>query len=200
VETRSSGAEGGPGKQTRRNSGTAPQPDPYILGLDSSAIGTLVERTTRFTMLLHLPRMDGHGSAPRVKNGPALAGHGAEAVRDAIASTITTLPEQLRRSLTWDQGAEMAQHAQLRVDTGLPIYFCDPHSPWQRGTNENTNGLLRQYFPKGTDLSKHTASDLRAVAAALNTRPRKTLIWKTPAEALNEHLLSLEQAGVATTP
>jgi IS30 family transposase len=171
-----------------------------ILGLGSSAIGTLVERTTRFTMLLHLPRMDGHNAAPRVKNGPALAGHGAEAVRDAIASTITTLPEQLRRSLTWDQGAEMAQHAQLRIATGLPIYFCDPHSPWQRGTNENTNGLLRQYFPKGTDLSKHTIADLRAVAAALNTRPRKTLGWKTPAEALNEHLLSLEQAGVATTP
>src|SRR5829696_5810712 len=118
-----------------------------ILGLGSSAIGTLVERSTRFTMLLHLPRMESHGH-PRVHNGPALAGHGAEAVRDAIASSITTLPEQLRRSLTWDQGAELAQHAQLRVDTGLAIYFCDPQSPWQRGTNENTNGLLRQYFPK----------------------------------------------------
>jgi IS30 family transposase len=101
-----------------------------ILGLSSSAIGTLVERTTRFTVLLHLPRMPEHGQ-PRIKNGPALAGHGAEAVRDAIASAITTLPEQLRRSLTWDQGAEMAQHAQLRIDTGLAIYFCDPHSPWQ---------------------------------------------------------------------
>src|SRR6266498_3060413 len=123
-----------------------------ILGLESSAIGTLVERTTRFTLLLHLPRMAEHG-APRRHNGPALAGHGAEAVRDAIASTMTTLPEQLRRSLTWDQGAEMAQHAQLRIDAGLQVYFCDPHSPWQRGTNENTNGLLRQYFPKGTDLS-----------------------------------------------
>jgi IS30 family transposase len=170
-----------------------------ILGLGSSAIGTLVERTTRFTLLLHLPRMDGHGG-PRVKNGPALAGHGAEAVRDAIACQITTLPEQLRRSLTWDQGAEMAQHAQLRVDTGIDVYFCDPHSPWQRGTNENTNGLLRQYFPKGTDLSRHTANDLTAVAAALNSRPRKTLGWKTPAEALNDHLLSLQTAGVATTP
>jgi IS30 family transposase len=170
-----------------------------ILGLDSSAVGTLVERTTRFTMLLQLPRMDGHGG-PRVHNGPALAGHGAEAVRDAIASTITTLPQQLRRSLTWDQGAELAQHARLRVDTGLAVYFCDPHSPWQRGTNENTNGLLRQYFPKGTDLSRHTRDDLDAVAAALNRRPRKTLGWKTPAEALNEQLLSIQRNRVATTP
>ena len=161
-----------------------------ILGLESSAIGTLVERTTRFTMLLHLPRLEGHGAGPRVKNGPALAGHGAEAVRDEIAQVIATLPEQLRRSLTWDQGAEMAQHAQLRIATGLEIYFCDPHSPWQRGTNENTNGLLRQYFPKGTDLARHARGDLDAVALALNTRPRKTLGWKTPAEALNELLLS----------
>jgi len=129
-----------------------------------------------------------------------LAGHGAEAVRDAIAAAITALPEQLRRSLTWDQGAEMAQHARLRVETGLPVYFCDPHSPWQRGTNENTNGLLRQYFPKGTDLSKHSSSDLAAVAAALNSRPRKTLGWRTPAEALNEHLLLAQGTGVATTP
>jgi IS30 family transposase len=145
-----------------------------ILGLGSSAIGTLVERTTRFTMLLHLPRMEGHGHGVRVHNGPALAGHGAQAVRDAIASSITTLPEQLRKSLTWDQGAEMAQHPRLRIDIGLAVYFCDPHSPWQRGTNENTNGLLRQYFPKGTDLSRHSPSDLDAVAAALNSRPRKT--------------------------
>ena len=158
-----------------------------ILGLGSSAIGTLVERTTRFTMLLHLPRLKGHGS-PRTKNGPPLAGHGAEAVRDAIAGSIMSLPEQLRRSLTWDQGTEMAQHTQLRIDTGLAIYFCDPQSPWQRGTNENSNGLLRQYFPKGTDLSKHTPYDLAAVAATLNGRPRKTLEWKTPAEALNDLL------------
>jgi hypothetical protein len=144
-----------------------------ILGLDSSAIGTLVERTTRFVMLLHLPRMNGHGDGPRVKNGPALAGHGAEAVRDAIAASILTLPEQLRRSLTWDQGAEMAEHAQLRIDTGIEIYFCDPHSPWQRGSNENTNGLLRQYFPRGTNLSRHSADELAAVALALNTRPTK---------------------------
>jgi IS30 family transposase len=171
-----------------------------IIGLNRSAIGTLVERTTRFTMLLHLPPMDGHGEQPRINNGPALAGHGAQAVRDAIAANIATLPEQLRRSLTWDQGAEMAQHAQLRVDTGLAIYFCDPHSPWQRGTNENTNGLLRQYFPKGTDLSKHDPEDLDAVAAALNGRPRKTLGWKTPAEALDQLLQLAGQGSVATTP
>ena len=168
-----------------------------ILGLRSSAIGTLVERTTRFTMLLHLPRMPGHGEGARVKNGPALAGHGAEAVRDAIARTVATLPEALRRSLTWDQGAEMSQHAQLRIDTGVRVYFCDPHSPWQRGTNENTNGLLRQYFPKGTDLGAHGAEDLAAVAAALNGRPRKALGWRTPAEALDEALRSA-QTGVAT--
>jgi IS30 family transposase len=170
-----------------------------ILGLGSSAIGTLVERTTRFTILLHLPPMAGHGCGVRTKNGPALAGHGAEAVRDAITRAITTLPEQLRRSLTWDQGAEMAQHAQLRIEAGVAVYFCDPHSPWQRGTNENTNGLLRQYFPKGTDLSRWTAEEIDAVATTLNGRPRKTLGWKTPAEALDEQLMSPEQAGVATT-
>jgi IS30 family transposase len=158
-----------------------------ILGLRSSAIGTLVERTSRFTMLLHLPPMDGRGCS-RIKNGPALTGHGAEAVRDAITAAIVTLPEQLRRSLTWDQGAEMAHHARLRIDTGLDVYFCDPQSPWQRGTNENTNGLLRQYFPRGTDLARHSGDDLAAVAAALNTRPRRTLAWKTPAEVLDEYL------------
>ncbi len=171
-----------------------------IIGLDKSAIGTLVERTSRFTMLLHLPPMEGHGTIVRVKNGPPLAGHGAEAVRDAIATKITRLPEQLRKTLTWDQGTEMAQHAQLCIDSGVAIYFCDPHSPWQRGTDENTNGLLRQYFPKGTDLARYDEHDLDAVAHTLNTRPRKTLGWKTPAEALDEHLRSIQQAGVATTP
>jgi IS30 family transposase len=170
-----------------------------MLGLGSSAIGTLVERTTRFTMLLHLPRLAGHGSVLRTKNGPALAGHGAEAVRDAIARTIVTLPQHLRRSLTWDQGAEMAQHARLRMDAGVQVYFCDPQSPWQRGTNENTNGLLRQYFPKGTDLSLHSAEEIGAVAAVLNARPRKTLDWKTPAEVLDQWLQSLNKDDVATT-
>ena len=169
-----------------------------ILGLGSSAIGTLVERTTRLTMLLHLPRMPEHGSGPRLKNGPALAGHGAEAVRDAIARTITTLPELLRRSLTWDQGTEMTQHSQLTIDTGLRVYFCDPYSPWQRGTNENTNGLLRQYFPEGTDLCGHSADELAAVAQALNTRPRKTLGWRTPAEMFDQALRAV-QPSVATT-
>ncbi len=157
-----------------------------ILGTGHSAIGTLVERSSRFTMLLHLPPPADR--QPKIKNGPPVSGHDAEAVRDAIADAILTLPEQLRRSLTWDQGAEMAQHPQLRIDTGLPVYFCDPQSPWQRGTNENTNGLLRQYFPRGTDLARHTAEDLAAVAATLNGRPRKTLSWRTPAETLNEHL------------
>lgn len=159
-----------------------------IVGLGSSAIGTLVERTTRFTMLLHLPRMPDHIHEVRAKNGLALAGHGAEAVRAAIARAIVTMPEQLRRSLTWDQGAELAQHARLKIDAGVHVYFCDPHSPWQRGSNENTNGLLRQYFPKGTDLGAHSVDDLEAVALALNTRPRKTLGWKTPAETLDEFL------------
>jgi IS30 family transposase len=163
-----------------------------IIGLNKSAIGTLVERTTRFTMLLHLPRGDGYGVIPRIKNGPALAGYGAEAVRDAIVSTITTLPAELRRSLTWDRGKEMAKHTDLKIAAGLAVYFCDPQSPWQRGTNENTNGLLRQYFPKGTDLSRHAADDLAAVAAALNERPRKTLGWRTPAETLDELLCSAQ--------
>lgn len=184
-----------------------------ILGLGSSAIGTLVERTTRFTMLLHLPRMEGHGKGISVKNGPALAGHGAEAVRDAIAATIMDLPAHLRRSLTWDQGAEMAQHAQLRIDTGLEIYFCNPQNPsrqncranrlsgsaWQRGSNENTNGLPRQYVPKGTDLSPHGTEELSAVAHALNTRPRKTLCWRTPAEAFDTLIKTDMIDGVATT-
>lgn len=128
-----------------------------------------------------------------------LPGHGAAAVRDAIARTIVTLPKELRRSLTWDQGAEMAQHARLQVDAGVQVYFCDPQSPWQRGTNENTDGLLRQYFPKGTDLSAHSPEAIAAVAATLNTRPRKALNWKTPAEALDECLAQIDTCRIATT-
>jgi IS30 family transposase len=139
-----------------------------------SAIGTLVERSTRFVILLHLPN-----------------GRSAEAVRDAMTAAITTLPVALRRSITWDQGSEMAQHAQFSIDTGVPVYFCDPHSPWQRGSNENTNGLLRQYFPKGTDLSLHDRAALAAAADGLNGRPRETLEWKTPSEKLNEVLVAL---------
>jgi transposase, IS30 family len=170
-----------------------------LIGLERSAIGTLVERSTRFTMLVHLPREQGFGVIARTKSGPPLGGYGALAMKHALAATITTLPEQLRRSLTWDRGKEMSAHAKFRVETGLPVYFADPHSPWQRGTNENTNGLLRQYFPKGTNLSRWSAEELEAVAHALNTRPRKTLNWKTPAEALDEHLRSLQQDGVAST-
>jgi transposase, IS30 family len=154
-----------------------------IVGEDSgSAIGTLVERSTRFVMLLHLP-----------------TDHGAEAVAEAITAKITSLPVQLRRSLTWDQGIELARHTEITLAADLPIYFCDPHSPWQRGTNENTNGLLRQYFPKGSDLSVHDVDRLDFVAARLNGRPRKTLGFKTPAEALARLLSEDQQAGVATT-
>ena len=203
------------GKATSAIPGARGQPEPYdspgithqqrkegdlILGLKRSAIGTLAERSTRFTLLLHLPPMAGHGEGVREKNGPALAGHGAQAVRDAIVTAITTLPTYLKRSLAWDQGTEMAQHAQLRIDTGLKVYFCDPQSPWQRGTNENTNGLLRQYFPKGTDLSGYHPDYLEFVANQLNDRPRKRLDWKTPKEAL-EKLLSnpIDPPGVAKT-
>jgi IS30 family transposase len=142
-----------------------------IIGTGSSAIGTLVERSTRFVLLLHLP-----------------AGHDAAAVAAAMTGAMAALPVQLRRSLTWDQGKEMAGHAQISLAAGLDIYFCDPHSPWQRGSNENTNGLLRQYFPKGTSLKVHSREHLEEVAAELNARPRKTLGWKTPAQALDEFL------------
>ena len=128
-----------------------------------SAIGTLVERTTRFVMLLHLP-----------------GDHRAETVADAMVNAMTELPECLRRTLTWDQGIEMASHAKIAAATDLEIYFCDPASPWQRGTNENTNGLLRQYFPKGTDLSFWGPGYLEQVAIEMNNRPRKTLNWRTP--------------------
>jgi IS30 family transposase len=170
-----------------------------IIGLNRSAIGTVVERTSRYTLLVHLPRLEGYGTVPPVKNGPALGGYGAVAMKDALTTTMTTMPAELLRSLTWDRGKELSAHAQFKVDTGIAVYFADPHSPWQRGTNENTNGLLRQYFPKGTDLSRWTLEDLLAVQAAVNSRPRKVLDWKTPAEVLDEQLRSLHQGGVATT-
>ena len=148
-----------------------------ILGstASGSAVGTLVERTTRFTMLLHLPGR-----------------HTAETVAEAMVAKMATLPEQLRRSLTWDQGSEMSNHVQITEATGMEIYFCDPHSPWQRGTNENTNGLLRQYLPKGSDLSFYGPGMLDNIAAELNARPRKTLDWRTPAEKLEELLSTTE--------
>ncbi|MGK0715170.1 IS30 family transposase [Leucobacter sp. W1153] len=170
-----------------------------LIGLERSAIGTVVERTTRYTKLVHLPREEGYRHKETPKNGPALAGYGAITMKNALANTMSTFPEELVRSLTWDRGKEMSAHAQFRVETGIPVFFADPQSPWQRGTNENTNGLLRQYFPKGTDLSRWGADDLEAVAHALNSRPRKSLGWKTPAEAFNEQLLLVQQAGVAST-
>jgi transposase, IS30 family len=146
-----------------------------------SAVGTLVERSTRFAFLL------------------PLSDQRAETVRDAITTRILTLPEALRRTLTWDQGKELAEHVQLRINTGIDVYFCDPHSPWQRGTNENFNGLARQYLPKGTDLSVHTPADLTEIEDGLNGRPRKTLGFDTPAEAMAALLSAAQTAGVATT-
>ncbi|MFE5163693.1 IS30 family transposase, partial [Streptomyces sp. NPDC056697] len=145
-----------------------------IMGKENgSAIGTLVERSTRYLLLVHLP----HGRA-------------TEPVRDALVETVKTLPAHLKRSLTWDQGSEMGRHQEFTIATDIPVYFCDPASPWQRGSNENTNGLLRQYFPKGTDLSVHNPEHLAAVAAELNGRPRKTLGWETPAERLHKLLVA----------
>jgi IS30 family transposase len=170
-----------------------------IIGTGRSAIGTLVERSSRSTLLVHLPRMEGWGEKPHAKNGPSLGGYGAVAMNSALMASMTTLPEQLRKTLTWDRGKELSGHAQFALETGTRVFFADPHSPWQRPSNENTNGLLRQYFPKGTDLSRWTADDLEAVAHALNNRPRKTLGWKTPAEVFEEQVRSLQQAGVAST-
>jgi IS30 family transposase len=142
-----------------------------LMGKRMHAMATLVERKTRFVMLIALPD-----------------GHAADVVADALAAKIVELPEQLRRSLTWDQGKEMAAHARFSVKTGVPVYFCDPRSPWQRGSNENTNGLLRQYFPKRTEIAHYTQADLDDVAAELNDRPRQTLGWKSPSQALDEAL------------
>jgi IS30 family transposase len=154
-----------------------------LLGTPTTAIGTLVERSTRFVMLFKLP-----------------SGINAESARIGLTQKIVTLPENLRRSLTWDQGREMKEHARFTVDTGVQVYFCDPHSPWQRGTNENTNGLLRQYFPKGKTMAPYTQEDLDHVAAELNDRPRETLGWKSPAKTLAQFLTASLAAGVAPTP
>lgn len=170
-----------------------------IIGLDRSAIGTLVERSSRFTMLVYLPREVGYGLVPRTKNGPALAGYGAITMANALKKTVTTLPAQLWQSLTWDRGKELSDHARFTIESGVRVFFANPHSPWQRGTNENTNGLLRQYFPKGTDLSRWSEREIQAIAQTLNNRPRKTLGWKTPAETLNEYIKTMQQPGVATT-
>jgi IS30 family transposase len=142
-----------------------------LMGKRMHAMATLVERKSRFVMLVALPD-----------------GHSADVVADALASKITELPDQLRRSLTWDQGKEMAAHARFTIDTDVPVYFCDPRSPWQRGSNENTNGLLRQYFPKRSEIAHYTQADLDAVAAELNGRPRQTLGWRSPSQALDEAL------------
>ncbi|RFU18915.1 IS30 family transposase [Geodermatophilus marinus] len=170
-----------------------------IIGTGRSAIGTLVERSSRSTLLVHLPRLAGWGQQPAVKNGPSLGGYGAIAMNAALTASMTRLPDQLRQTLTWDRGKELSGHAQFALDTGTKVFFADPHSPWQRPTNENTNGLLRQYFPKGTDLSRWSAEDLEAVALTINDRPRKVLGWRTPAEVFAEQLLSLQQPGGAST-
>lgn len=153
-----------------------------IMGKDNgSAIGTLVERATRFVLLIHLPGR-----------------HGAQEFHDAVVPTLNTLPAELKRSLTWDNGKEMAMHRQITMATGMRIYFADPRSPWQRGSNENTNGLLRQYFPKGVSLRRYTPADLAEATRRLNTRPRETLGWRTPAQALNQLLSEpFKMPGVA---
>lgn len=170
-----------------------------IIGTGRSAIGTLVERSSRATLLVHLPRLEGWGEKLPVKSGPSLGGYGAVAMNTALMTSVRKLPEQLRKTLTWDRGKELSGHAQFTLDTGTRVFFADPHSPWQRPTNENTNGLLRQYFPKGTDLSRWSNEDLEAVALAVNNRPRKILGWRTPTEVFAEQLRSLQQPGIATT-
>jgi len=153
-----------------------------LLGTKNNGIGTLVERSTRYAMLFTLPN-----------------GFTAERVSEALAKTVMTLPAHLRRSLTWDQGPEMAGHVRFTIDTGLAVYFCDPRSPWQRGSNENTNGLLRQYFPKGRSLAGVTQGELDRVADQLNGRPRQTLGWRSPAQRLTEFMQESSAASGATT-
>jgi transposase, IS30 family len=167
-ESRTSGSEGGPQKPTSRKAGTGAAARPYVMGstASNSAIGTLVERSSRLVLLF-----------------PLGTDHTAENTRLHLTKVIRTVPVQMRRSITWDQGIEMANHAQFTIDTDIAVYFCHPYSPWERGTNENTNGLIREYFPKGTDLSQVTQATCDAVAAQLNTRPRKVLGFHTPLES-----------------
>ena len=159
----------------------------------------MAERKFRLTSLVHLPREPGHGTVARTRNGPALAGYGAQSMNRALVSKAVELPPGSLRSLTWDRGKELSGHAAFTEQTGVGVYFADPHSPWQRPLNENSGGLLRQYFPKGTDLSRRAPEDLDAVAHALNTRSRKCLGWRTPTEVFAEALQSQQDIGVATT-
>lgn len=179
-ESRTSGAEGGPGKRIGSNPETAPRPDPYITGeMNKTAVGTLVDRCSRYVMLLHLPES-----------------HGAEQVRDEMVAAIRRMPARLRQTVTWDQGSEMARHQQITDTTGVTVYFCNPHSPWERPTNENTNGLLREFLPKSSDLSVYNREQLDEIEDLLNTRPRKSLDWLTPIE----HLTKVLEEDITVAP
>lgn len=158
----------------------------------------MVERATRYAMLVHLPRQVGYGLIPPKKNGPALAGYGALTMKDALIKAMTPVPVPLRRSLTWDRGKELSAHALFTEATKTPVYFADAKSPWQRGSNEHLNGLVRQNLPKGTDLSRWSAAEIEAIATAINNRPRGILGWKTPAEAFEDQLRLVQQSTVAT--
>ncbi len=170
-----------------------------IIGLKRSAVATLIERTTRYAMLVHLPRQVGYGLNPPKRNGPALAGNGALTMKDALINVMSSVPASLRRSLTWDRGKELSAHALFTEATKTPVYFADAKSPWQRGSNEHLNGLPRQYFPKGTDLSRWSTAEIAAIATAINNRPRGILGWSTPAEAFEDQLRSVQPPTVATT-
>ena len=170
-----------------------------VIGLERSAIGAVVERTTRFTLLVHLPREEGYRHKETPTNGPALVGYGAIPMKNTLARAMSTLPKELARSLTWDCGKELSAHTPFTVETGIPVFLADPQPPWQRGTNENTNGLLRQHFPKGTDLSRMIVGGDRSCRSRPQHPAPQDTRWKTPAEAFNAQLLLAQQASVATT-